>query len=57
MSKLSVLWSSEPNRIHQEFAFETFLYRQPFLMTGEASKVEALPQTPPKARLWNPILN
>ncbi len=25
-------------------------------MTGRASKVEALPQTPPKASLWNPVL-
>ncbi len=30
--------------------------RDPFGVSKQASKVEALPQTPPKARLWNPLL-
>ncbi len=30
--------------------------RKPFEIDRQASKVEALPQTPPKASLWNPIL-
>ncbi len=30
--------------------------RDPFGVSKQASKVEALPQTPPKARLWNPSL-
>ncbi len=31
------------------------LYQRPLSVTGQASKVEALPQTPPKANLWNPL--
>ena len=32
------------------------LFRSLEPRVGEAGKVEALPQTPPKARLWNPLL-